>query len=131
MKATSEVRKSPRFSESTAAIPPGTNQKNASQPSSRGHTSEVQTYLAMVRKEIAKQKKYPERARKKEIQGKVIVEFSISSDGLVQNPRVIKERFAELEEATLTLMNGRRFPPPPAGWDPRARIELPIQYTLR
>ncbi len=49
-----------------------------------------ESYLEMVRVKIEKYKNYPEKAKKRQIEGAVVVGFVIGLDGVVQDEKVVK-----------------------------------------
>lgn len=87
---------------------------------------ELSTYLASSLK-------YPEDARKKGIQGRVIVKFVVGKDGAVLDPQIIKSPDTSLSSAALTAIGGM-----PA-WKPGHTKEgepvnvwftLPVQFKM-
>ncbi len=88
-------------------------------------------YLAQIRKSLDRSRVYPPEARKKRIEGIVPVKFRISEDGQVVGAEVSGNAPGILAEAVIQMLAGRRFPPPPTGWQPSAAIELNINFNLR
>ena len=76
--------------------------------------------------------RYPSKALKAEIQGRVFVSFTVSEDGSIQNPRIIKGMGYGLDEEALRVI--LNMPP----WKPArqmnkavpADFELPINFSL-
>lgn len=91
----------------------------------------IARYLAQIRKSLDRSRVYPPEARKKRIEGIVPVKFRISADGLVVGTEVTGNAPGILAEAVIQMLAGRRFPPPPTGWQPSAAIELNINFNLR
>lgn len=91
----------------------------------------IARYLAQVRRSLDRSRVYPPEARKKRIEGVVPVKFRISADGLVVGAEVSGNAPDVLAEAVIKMLAGRRFPPPPTGWQPSAAIELNINFNLR
>lgn len=91
----------------------------------------IARYLAQIRKSLDRSRVYPPEARKKRIEGIVPVKFRISEDGLVVGTEVSGNAPGILADAVIQMLAGRRFPPPPTGWQPSAAIELNINFNLR
>lgn len=91
----------------------------------------IARYLAQVRRSLDRSRVYPPEARKKRIEGVVPVKFRISADGLVVGAEVAGNAPGILSDAVIQMLAGRRFPPPPTGWQPSAAIELNINFNLR
>lgn len=91
----------------------------------------IARYLAQVRRSLDRSRVYPPEARKKRIEGVVPVKFRISADGQVVGAEVTGNAPDVLAEAVIKMLAGRRFPPPPTGWQPSAAIELNINFNLR
>lgn len=89
-----------------------------------------EAYLSAVRREIERHKRYPAAARERGLAGKVVVVFSIDGAGLVNNAAIEGGGGDPLSQAALALVAGRRFATPPPGWDPAARIRMPIVFSL-
>jgi protein TonB len=113
-------------------IPSEAAPENEIPPSRSGKTDpeETQRYLGVVRRILEKNKKYPESARRRGVQGKIVLVFSIAPDGSALNPGVEGEGPKELRDSGLGILAGRRFPPPPKGWNREARIAFPLLYSL-
>ena len=88
-------------------------------------------YLQKIYRQLERGKKYPDRARRRGITGKVTVAFSISEDGRANGATVVGKAPPELAEAALKLVASQRFASPPEGWNSASRIEMQINYTLR
>ena len=93
--------------------------------------SEISAYLNLVRRRLEESKIYPASARKRGLSGIAILKFRIDADGYASEPAVEGNVSQELREAALALIRNRRFPAPPKGWHARARIEIPVKYTLK
>lgn len=98
---------------------------------SKAMQDEFSRYLARIRKQLEKNKKYPDNARRKRIEGNVLVSFSILSDGQIVGAEVTNGAAVELSEAALALLRDRKFAAPPSGWQSGNRIEFTINYNLR
>lgn len=88
-------------------------------------------YLAKVLKIFEKNKKYPSEARKRNLQGKIIVAFSIGTDGTTSNVVAKTVTPEQLANAAEELVRKTKLPSPPEHWKSSAIIELPIVYKLR
>jgi protein TonB len=73
-------------------------------------------YFGMVRRVIESRKKYPYTARKRQLQGRVVVQFAIETDGRVKNVALKKgSGYGILDQAALTAVRqSSPFPRPPA-----------------
>jgi TonB family protein len=71
-------------------------------------------------------KKYPEQARKDSIEGRVVVSFTVESDGTITNAQVVKSLHPLLDAEALRVVN--LMPK----WEPGAqsRYNLPIYFKL-
>jgi len=90
-------------------------------------------YLAMVRLRIERHKKYPNAARTRQIEGKVVIQFVITTDGNVEVAKVAKSSgHSILDKAGLTAVkNAAPFPKPPAEFfKSKIPIEVPIVFEL-
>ncbi len=88
-------------------------------------------YLQKIYRQLERGKKYPDRARRRGITGKVTIAFSISKDGRARDATIVGKAPPELAEAALKLVASQRFASPPEGWNSTSRIEMQINYTLR
>jgi protein TonB len=91
------------------------------------------TYLDMVRIKIEKQKKYPESAQQRNIEGQVTVEFSITLDGRITDPCVSKSSGHPLLDlaAIDAVKKASPFSSPPREFFTEAiHINLPIRFEL-
>jgi len=91
-------------------------------------------YFDMVRLKIESRKKYPESAREKQIQGRVVVRFLITGDGQISSLEIVKSsRHDVLDKAALeAVRNAAPFPRPPADlFKDALRVEITILFELR
>ncbi len=86
-------------------------------------------YLEMVRNTIQRHKQYPQRARSRQVEGRVTLQFVIHPDGTLQNATVIKSsRHEVLDEAALqALQRSAPFQPPPQRF---FKGPVPVQITI-
>ncbi len=73
---------------------------------------------------------YPESAAKDNIQGKVLVSFTVDKTGAVVNPRVIKGVRADLDSAAISVIRkSPKWKPAPSGND--CTVNLPVNFKLQ
>lgn len=83
--------------------------------------------IASVQKRI----KYPELARKAGIEGRVILQFVVSSDGEILNPRVVRGIGGGCDEAALEALKYAEFQPGfQRGRPVNVSYSLPITFSL-
>lgn len=90
-------------------------------------------YFDMLRMRIESRKKYPDSARKRQIEGKVKVGFTVETNGRVSSVYVIKtSRHSDLDQAAVfAVKNAAPFPRPPAGlFKKKFRLEIAIFFEL-
>jgi TonB family protein len=80
-----------------------------------------------IRELIERAKTYPALAKKRKQEGTVVTEFSINTQGLPENIRVVKSSGFSLLDAAArdTILKAAPFPPV------RDRIEIPISFVLQ
>ena len=84
--------------------------------------------LAALQKNI----RYPEKARKAGIEGRVIVQFVVNKEGKVENPRVIRGIGGGCDEEALRATNSARFKPGKQRGEPvRVQYSLPVIFKLQ
>jgi TonB family protein len=106
---------------------------NSSGEGGPGVFSSKMNYLDMVRVKIENQKKYPDAAQQRNIQGQVIVEFEISLDGRINEPSVSKSSgHASLDLAAIdAVKKASPFSSPPREYfNDVIHINLPIRFAL-
>lgn len=76
--------------------------------------------------------KYPKKARKKKIEGRVIVQFVIEKDGSIGEVKVVRGKDSELDkEAVRIIKNLKPFTPGMMGDTPvRVWYSLPIDFKI-
>lgn len=90
-------------------------------------------YFSMVRMMIEKHKQYPYVARRRRIQGRVVVHFVIKTNGRVVDVSVLKSSgYRSLDKAALEAVKASSpFPRPPAGlFDGPVPLEIRIVFEL-
>jgi len=93
----------------------------------------ARSYLEMVKIRIEREKKYPEAARIKQIEGTVTISFIISPDGHIQKASVARTSGHEaLDMAALRAVQAANpLPPPPAShFRGPLRLEIKIVFQL-
>ena len=87
------------------------------------------SYLEMVKLKIEKHKKYPDKARIRQIEGSVTIRFLITSEGDVSATEVVKtSRYRVLDTAALkAVKDATPFPKPPKRF---FKGEVPLEITI-
>ncbi len=90
-------------------------------------------YFEMVSIRIESAKKYPEIAKKRQIEGRVIVGFIINKDGRVEQTNILKSSgHAFLDQSALNaIKNAVPFPMPPLNlFKEKLKLEISIVFEL-
>ena len=90
-------------------------------------------YFEMVRFKIESCKRYPDSAKLKHIEGRVVIRFVIAADGQISSLKAVKHaRHSSLNTAALdAVKNAAPFPrPPPNLFKEPLHIELTILFEL-
>ncbi len=101
---------------------------------SKGEGEILNGYIEVISAKIEEIKVYPERAREKNIEGKVTLRFLINRAGEVRDIEVIVSSGHKVLDvaAILAIRRASPFPPFPAGMTrEKAWVELPIIYRLK
>lgn len=119
----------PRSSGQAAeGLPPGDGAAN-----SGGDGQPLRHYLQHIRERIARYKKYPPLARRRQLEGRVGIRFLLSATGEVQRLAISRSSGEELldQAALKAVQDGSPFPRPPVDLpaDP-ITIELNIVFNL-
>jgi protein TonB len=121
--------------EPAAATPASAAQPRAPALSSAQQRELLADYQRRVRALIARQKRYPLMARRRQLEGEVLVGFAINPDGSLADSAVVRSSGAPLlDRAALeAVRNAGRFPPPPPfnSDNRRLPVEVPIDFRLR
>lgn len=91
-------------------------------------------YINAVRDLIEKNNTYPRKAKRRRIQGEVIVRFTLSANGVVTHRNVHKTSgFSVLDQAALSAVTKvRRFPPFPKHTQRTQWVfTIPLRYALK
>lgn len=92
------------------------------------------SYEHLVMSQLISAKRYPERARRRGLEGDVVLAFEINRDGSVAKEQLAKTCSSDLlnQEALAMIARAAPFPPPPGNYRPGQLIEfqVPIKFTL-
>jgi protein TonB len=105
----------------------------AGQGRGSGAGSALQGYLKEVRRLLEKQKDYPLMARRRQLQGVVVMVFTIAAGGEIESYRVSRSSGQDLldEAAQTTIRRVGRFPPFPNDLNrQKLTIEIPLAFRL-
>jgi len=97
-----------------------------------GAGSALQGYLREVRRLLEKHKDYPWMARRRNIQGVVVLKFTISMDGAIADHTIARSSGHEVldDAAQETLHKVGRFPPLPIALG-RSQLTIQVPLTFR
>ncbi|MDO9532066.1 MAG: energy transducer TonB [Deltaproteobacteria bacterium] len=98
-----------------------------------GSGSALQGYLREIRRLLEKHKDYPQMARRRNIQGAVVVVFTIAPGGQIMAARVSRSSGHDLldEAAQNTIRRVGQFPPFPAALNrQQLTVEVPLAFRL-
>jgi protein TonB len=110
-----------------AAAPP------PSQPAATvGADAAASNYWHSVRSSIVASLRYPPPARRRGIEGRVIVKLVIDGQGRLVQAVPISEAETLLKQAALTaIRTAAPFPPPPTAMEPTVSTLIPIRFEIR
>lgn len=97
----------------------------------KAQINENSKYLSRVMKIFEKNKKYPENARRRHLEAKIIVAFAITKDGRTENVKARTATPKELADAAEQLIKDAKLPTPPSCWPIGASVEIPISYKIK
>ena len=103
------------------------------QPVGMGDYMTRTDYFDMLRMRIESRKKYPDSARKRQIEGWVEVGFLVATDGSVSDVEITKtSRHPDLDRAArIAVKNASPFPRPPSGlFDGPLKMTITIMFEL-
>lgn len=88
----------------------------------------VKQHFAYIKEKIEKEFVYPRIARRRGLEGKVVVSFVICEDGTVHGVKIVESSGHKIldENAISCVSKAAPFPPPPT----RAELVFPITYKL-
>jgi periplasmic protein TonB len=93
----------------------------------------VHTWQLTVSARLNQFKRYPEQARARRDEGKVIVAFTLDTEGHVVNSKIVKSSGSEiLDQETLDLISrAQPYPAPPSGAGGQDLfLQVPISYAF-
>ena len=93
--------------------------------------NENSKYLAKVMKILEKGKKYSEEARRRNLEGKIIVSFSITREGKTERVKAKTLVPKELADSAEKLIRDAKLPAPPSSWPVGSLVEIPISYKIK
>ena len=81
---------------------------------------------------VQSRKHYPDDARRQDIEGSVLLRFTVTRDGQVADAKIIRPSGSDLlDQAALSLVQNGRMPPfPPDMTQAQITISVPIRYKL-
>jgi protein TonB len=107
-------------------------QQNAGQ---FGEAASGGSYDSLVLSQLVAAKRYPERARRRGLEGEIVLAFAINRDGSVSNSQLSKSSESEIlnDAAMAMLERAAPFPPPPSNYLPGKIIEykVPVKFVLQ
>lgn len=106
-----------------------TNNPNLTGTGSSG--SEIDAYRSALRREIERNKRYPQRAKMMRRQGIVQISFTLGNDGALNSPRIVSSSGNEdLDNAALQAVEqARSIGAPPAGMG--RSLTVPISFKIQ
>ncbi|MCX7380428.1 MAG: energy transducer TonB [Alphaproteobacteria bacterium] len=91
-------------------------------------TVDLIDYRRIVAAALNRAKSYPPAARRRVLEGRVVIGITIESDGTVTNPTIETSSGHSLLDTDALATAGRlALPPPPAG---RVTLQLALSYRL-
>lgn len=133
-----DVQKADRVIEGNAAINSQAKSTSANATSTNPNLtgtgasgSEIDAYRSALRREIERNKRYPQRAKMMRKQGIVQISFSLGNDGALNNPRIVSSSGNEdLDNAALQAVEqARSIGSPPAGMG--RNITVPVSFKIQ
>ena len=92
-----------------------------------------QTYLALVAATLKRHQRYPLSARRRGLNGEVVLQFTIHADGRIVDPQITDSTgHAVFRTASLRVLRrvGRMPPFPPELRQPQLTVKIPMIYEL-
>lgn len=84
-------------------------------------------------KYMAENMKYPEDAKKQQVEGRVLVQFIVETDGSVSNTEVLKRVFPSLDAEALRVISGmpKWIPGKQNGKVVRVKYTIPVSFRFK
>ena len=84
-------------------------------------------------KYMAENMKYPEDAKKQQVEGRVLVQFSVETDGSVSNTEVLMRVFPSLDAEAVRVISGmpKWIPGKQNGKVVRVKYTIPVSFRLK
>ena len=89
------------------------------------------SYQALLMRHIEVHKKYPRVARRRNIQGKILVSFSVLADGNIKNLRLSGEKSILKKATQQAVKNALPMPTPPKDLSFPMEIKFTMNYSLK
>jgi len=116
----------PVAQQATPAAPAATAPANASVP-----TSVSPEWRQALAGWLSRHKAYPEEARRRGIEGVVVVRFSVDRNGHVIDATVLRgSGFPLLDDATVTMLRGATVPAPTGLTGGQTTVSIQVHYAL-
>lgn len=114
-----------------AATGPAQNSNNPNLLGNGASSDQISAYISALRREIERNKRYPQRARLMRRQGVATIAFTVNSDGVLSNIHVSKSSGVEdLDNAAMAAVKSARpVGPRPAGMG--SAHSVPVRFSLR
>lgn len=84
-------------------------------------------------KYMAENMKYPEDAKKQQVEGRVLVQFIVETDGSVSNTEVLKRVFPSLDAEAVRVISGmpKWIPGKQNGKVVRVKYTIPVSFRFK
>jgi protein TonB len=127
----SDQKPEPVKAKTSASLPSQTDVSRSKQSVQALSPDKRHAYLQKLFALLARNRRYPRNARRRNITGRVIVAFQVDRNGQALNIDIRSDTHKILADAAFDLVKKTRFPAPPEGWKKEFIIEVPISYHLR
>lgn len=133
-KATSDNQTSSTDQQSTPLGSSAAETQSSDDQNSQANRAAGASYDQIVMSQLIAAKRYPERAKKRGVEGEIILAFRVNRDGSVSDSQLIKVSTSEIlnQEGLEMLARAAPFPAPPASYRPGKSLEykVPVQFKL-
>ena len=119
-------------SETTPASTPAAASAVAPSPPQTTSEAIASEWQSALGRWLASRKTYPEAARERDEEGRVVVRFTVIRDGTVLSVSVVRSSgIAALDDAAQAMLRGARLPPfPETMTQSQVNVTVPIAYSL-